>query len=555
MVAVWLGSVAAAVYHILAHRAPLAPTVLGQGGLFAAATTFGVAGYMALGRLRTADEQRAVARRTIVFFVGTGVVSGLYATHQYLSPEAVLSPEGVVFQALIVGLIGGMFGMYVGVEKVRLARERERAATLNGLYEIIQEITRAVVNQSTRGHIERTVCEQLAASGSYAFAWVGTVQEPSKRVVPRASANAEAYLADVTVTADDSPTGQGPTGRAVRTNEPQVVLDPDIASYEPWADAAGERGVNAAMAIPISHEGEQFGVLNVYTRRGGALGPDEQAMLAQIGDIMGLAIAAVEHEAELADERERLEFLNRLIRHNVLNGLNLVGTRSELIAAETDSDTVREHVELIRTRVHDLSELVDRMRTLMDAIVNDIDHELSWVPLVETLEGELSLVRQAHEDAEFRFDPPEEDPHVLADRLLGEVFENLLHNAVEHNDAEAAVVEVSVAETSLEAFVDAETRTHAPSVDREAPGGGVERVTADAVTVTVADNGPGIPSDERAAVLETGVSQLDEPGSGFGLYLVKEMVSSYGGDLDIVDSDLGGTAFEVTLLTERPGDE
>ena len=66
--------------------------------------------------------------------------------------------------------------------------------------------------------------------------------------------------------------------------------------------------------------------------------------------------------------------------------------------------------------------------------------------------------------------------------------------------------------------------------------------------VSVADDGPGIPHSAAEALLQRG-SRLDEstPGQGIGLAVVKDIVTSYGGELTIGESDLGGAEFTVTL--------
>jgi two-component system sensor histidine kinase PhoQ len=64
----------------------------------------------------------------------------------------------------------------------------------------------------------------------------------------------------------------------------------------------------------------------------------------------------------------------------------------------------------------------------------------------------------------------------------------------------------------------------------------------------VADDGPGIPDEAADALLQRG-TRLDEstPGHGIGLAVVKELAESYGGQLDIGQSDLGGAEFSVTI--------
>ncbi|MBS0495005.1 MAG: sensor histidine kinase [Proteobacteria bacterium] len=66
--------------------------------------------------------------------------------------------------------------------------------------------------------------------------------------------------------------------------------------------------------------------------------------------------------------------------------------------------------------------------------------------------------------------------------------------------------------------------------------------------VTVDDDGPGIPQEQRARMFERGV-QLDErrPGSGLGLDIVRALVDSYGGSVEALDSPLGGARLRLCL--------
>jgi signal transduction histidine kinase len=68
------------------------------------------------------------------------------------------------------------------------------------------------------------------------------------------------------------------------------------------------------------------------------------------------------------------------------------------------------------------------------------------------------------------------------------------------------------------------------------------------LTVTVEDDGPGIPEESRAAALKWG-EQLDEapPGSGFGLAIVMDLAQLYGGTLTLGEAALGGLRATVTL--------
>jgi len=68
------------------------------------------------------------------------------------------------------------------------------------------------------------------------------------------------------------------------------------------------------------------------------------------------------------------------------------------------------------------------------------------------------------------------------------------------------------------------------------------------VKICIADDGPGIPQELRAEVLNRG-RRLDEiqPGQGIGLAVVAELVALYQGQLDIAESASGGAAVSLSL--------
>ncbi|MFB6235246.1 MAG: ATP-binding protein [Halopenitus sp.] len=292
------------------------------------------------------------------------------------------------------------------------------------------------------------------------------------------------------------------------------------------------------------------------------------AAIHDAGDLVGFTTITREltkqyrFERTIEQERARLEFVNRIIRHNILNGLNIVNARVEhLESSLTDTDAA-EHVDVIRDRVDDMAELIDTMRTMMDVIVSEADHEPVPLPIRSVLEQEVDLARDGYPRAQFDVhDLPNESTAVVADEILSELFENVLSNAAVHNDKPTPEIEIWTTETTRELRVDPETDTialdeTAPVVDTDPTdspadeGDRAESPTVDypAITVHVADNGPGIPVDERTSVLERGVSNLDDPGTGFGLYLVKEMMRAYGGTIAIRDNEPEGTVFDLTFL-------
>lgn len=71
-------------------------------------------------------------------------------------------------------------------------------------------------------------------------------------------------------------------------------------------------------------------------------------------------------------------------------------------------------------------------------------------------------------------------------------------------------------------------------------------------TLTVEDDGPGIPVNQRQELFERG-TRLDTyvDGHGVGLSIVAELVNSYSGTISITDSELGGAHFTLTFADDN----
>ena len=71
------------------------------------------------------------------------------------------------------------------------------------------------------------------------------------------------------------------------------------------------------------------------------------------------------------------------------------------------------------------------------------------------------------------------------------------------------------------------------------------------LVLSIEDDGPGVPLDQQARIIRRG-ERLDgqHPGQGIGLAVVKDILDSYGGELSLGESPLGGAAFQIRLRTD-----
>lgn len=216
---------------------------------------------------------------------------------------------------------------------------------------------------------------------------------------------------------------------------------------------------------------------------------------------------------EAENQRRWLDYLNGLLRHEVLNTANvIVGYASLLLEDDDLDDATRTQLETIHRQGENMTKVIRDVQVLIEA-TSDVT-QFEPVNLSDALDGELSQLRDTYESVTVETSIPD-DVTVLADELLPRVFSNLLRNAVEHNDNDHPKVHVNVGRND------------------------------DAATVRVADNGPGVPTNERETLFKRG----DNTGAkhGLGLYLVRTLVERYGGEVELTETGTDGSVFTVEL--------
>lgn len=234
------------------------------------------------------------------------------------------------------------------------------------------------------------------------------------------------------------------------------------------------------------------------------------------------AVAAERAEIRAAEAKrneEFLEYMNALLRHEVLNTANVIEGYAELLATHADRDTdadVDQFVDVISRQTTELTTVIEDARLL-----TQIDTESSTfgsVDLQAVVETELRNVRDRHGATDSTVETTLDSSDavcVRGDYLLRRVFSNLLANAVEHNDSDHKQVDVTIA------------------------------AEGDQVTTYIQDNGPGIPADARDDLFDTRVTS--GVSHGLGLTIVSRLVDRYGGDVEVTETGPEGTTVSVSL--------
>jgi signal transduction histidine kinase len=230
------------------------------------------------------------------------------------------------------------------------------------------------------------------------------------------------------------------------------------------------------------------------------------AQQAQLGRVITITDITdrEQYRQELERQNERLEQFASMVSHDLRNPLSVALARVELVQEESNN----EHLE---TAVQAL----DRMEALIADVLSlarngqPID-EMNTISLASMASQSWGMVDATSSGSELVVDG---DLQFMADSTrLQQLLENLFRNAVEHGGSNVTV--------------------HVGTLG--SPAG-----------FYVADDGTGLPADERDSVFESGFSTTDT-GTGFGLSIVKEIAEAHGWHIEATDSETGGARFEIT---------
>jgi len=219
-------------------------------------------------------------------------------------------------------------------------------------------------------------------------------------------------------------------------------------------------------------------------------------------------------EAKLRTQRENLEILNSVTRHDIRNDLQVVLGMAEVLRDHVDE----QGEEYLETILNNGRHAVDITRQARDLTETMLDSAFGGerIPLKSTLETGIDEIRGSYDRAILTVEGEIPSVSVVADGMLASVFRNILANGIQHNDSSVPRLRVWVA------------------------------VTEDRVQVHIADNGPGIPDERKDEIFGRGEKGLESSGTGLGLYLVDTLVQRYDGEVTVTDGD-DGAEFVVTL--------
>jgi PAS domain S-box-containing protein len=217
----------------------------------------------------------------------------------------------------------------------------------------------------------------------------------------------------------------------------------------------------------------------------------------------------IQKDVTARKRRDRLiEVLDRVLRHNLRNDMNVVIGFSETIADRTSGE-IADMATRVKETALDLISVTDTVRGFERGVVDST--ELTSCDVRSVVRSVVDDLRGDYPDTEFSIEA-DESLNVMATGQLKLALSELGDNAARHGES-AVRYEVTTTDN-------------------------------DRVAVRVHDSGPGLPTTERT-VLEAGRETPMEHGSGLGLWMVHWIVTNLGGTVTANVDD--GTTVSIIL--------
>jgi len=228
---------------------------------------------------------------------------------------------------------------------------------------------------------------------------------------------------------------------------------------------------------------------------------------------------------QLRSERAREDFVTQ-VTHELRTPLTNIRAYTETLASGLfeDPKVLTDCYNVITKETRRLSRLIEDILSVSQLEVGSI--ELQWNPvdpkalLTDGVRDVRGLADEKNIDLQLAL-PAKLEP-IRADRdKLAVVLNNLLGNAIKYTPKDGNVVVGC-------------------------------QISAEAVLITVKDNGLGIDPADHARIFEkfqrgSDAAALAEPGTGIGLYTAREIVRRHGGDIEVMSEKGMGSTFLVRL--------
>jgi GAF domain-containing protein len=192
--------------------------------------------------------------------------------------------------------------------------DQERLQRLHETLHLLTDARKLIVRATNEQQLMNDFCQLLVRQRGYALAWIGLAREGDWVVQPVARAGLEsAYLDSIKVTWDESPSGLGVTGTALRRNAPEISQDAMVDErLRAWLPYLEEHSLRSLASMPMRLGENAVGALTVYSNAVGVFDTDEIELLQSVADDLAHGLRRLQIEQQREQRVRQVEAIREL---------------------------------------------------------------------------------------------------------------------------------------------------------------------------------------------------------------------------------------------------
>jgi PAS domain S-box-containing protein len=227
----------------------------------------------------------------------------------------------------------------------------------------------------------------------------------------------------------------------------------------------------------------------------------------------------------------KANFYKDLFAHDMNNILQNINSASELVHMfyenQENPQKIRECIKIMQDQVKRGSKLISNVQKISK--LDESKNECEKVNLCKMLTQSIEMLKSSSngKDIDVQINNPYSNKiFVYANNLLEDVFDNLLINAIKHAGKNSVEIRINIQK--------------------------VQHRKKDHIQMEIIDDGKGIKDPLKENLFDKGYnSGITKSGMGLGLYLVKKIIKSFGGTIDVEnrvkDDYRKGTKFVLSI--------
>jgi signal transduction histidine kinase len=234
-------------------------------------------------------------------------------------------------------------------------------------------------------------------------------------------------------------------------------------------------------------------------------------------------------ELKYKEAYNRVEFYKQIFAHDMRNILQIISLLSSTLLLQMkeieDNDDIGQLLRKLHEQVFKGKNLISKVQRLSEI---ESDEDLKKIDVISTLQSINEAIKNdfIEKKVVISFENKLTEFYILANDMLSDIFENILINAITHNENDTIRIIIKVSQ--------------------------IKEKSKELIKIEFIDNGMGIPNDMKHKILNGEYVKRDgSPGMGLGLTLIQTLLKSFDASLFIEDNFKGkpskGTNFIVVF--------